>query len=373
MAVKIFTMTHKKFDEPRDPIYVPLHVGKINANDLGYLGDDTGENISDMNCYYSELTGLYWIWKNFKSSDYVGLCHYRRYLINEQGSVFTESEFDAILKKYDIITSKRLQYDFTYFDGYEQAHNINDLIETGKVLKEKYPEYYVVYERLVHSNESYFGNIMVTSKELFDEYASWLFDIFFEVQKRIDVSSYDDYHKRVFGFISEFLLLVWVTVKNLKVYECMVGMTAEKQETKEMKVKLAEYFREKDVHGAKKYFVECINKRPDVLLEASDITGELKLSMQVISTCEFELQNYQNCVMEEINDFKELMTYFRKLNDIVKRYKINKNQIEDIEYLKNHKVSPTAIEIAVKILGTEEKSFDNIFQQMISDIKQYQM
>jgi len=82
MSVKIFTMTHKKFDAPNDKMYVPLHVGRAMSEDLGYLGDNTGENISDMNCYYSELTGVYWIWKNYHESDYVGVCHYRRYLIN---------------------------------------------------------------------------------------------------------------------------------------------------------------------------------------------------------------------------------------------------------------------------------------------------
>lgn len=54
----------------------------------------------------------------------------------------------------------------------------------------------------------------------------------------------------------------------------MVGMTGEKAETREMKEKLAGYFRRKDVAGAKTYFMERLKKRPDVLMEASDITGE---------------------------------------------------------------------------------------------------
>ena len=52
---KIFTMTHKKFTVPEDSVYVPLQVGKANHEDLGYLGDDTGDSISEWNCYYGEL------------------------------------------------------------------------------------------------------------------------------------------------------------------------------------------------------------------------------------------------------------------------------------------------------------------------------
>ena len=83
---------------------------------------------------------------------------------------------------------------------------------------------------------------MVAEKTLFDEYAQWLFDILFELQKRIDLTFEDDYHKRVFGFVSEFLLYVWVTARKLKAYECRVAMIGEKTETREIKEKMAEFF-----------------------------------------------------------------------------------------------------------------------------------
>ena len=79
MSVSIFTITHVPFTPPDNPIYLPLQVGHALHDDYGYLGDDTGENISDKNPYYSELTGLYWIWKNYTCADYLGLCHYRRF------------------------------------------------------------------------------------------------------------------------------------------------------------------------------------------------------------------------------------------------------------------------------------------------------
>lgn len=363
MSVKIFTMTHKRFDVPRDETYVPLQVGRALTEDLGYLSDNTGENISVLNCYYSELTGVYWVWKNVRDADFVGICHYRRYLINQSGQILREKEFLTILKDYDIITSKKLQYDYTYYDGYADAHNIKDLIETGRVIQEKYPEYYPNFERLVHSNGSYFGNIMVASKKLFDEYASWLFDIFEEVQKRIDIDSYDNYHKRVFGFISEFLLMVWVDTRKLKAYECMVGMSAEKYETKEMKEKLSVYFKNKDIHGAKEYFMQCYEKRPDVLLEASDTTGELKLSMQVISTCENEAMNQVSGVLDQTNEFTKLMQFFRNLNSIVKRYMLGQNTDTDLLFLQKERVSYIAVSIAVMLFcDTKENSVSTLLR-----------
>ena len=118
----------------------------------------------------------------------------------------------------------------------------------------------------------------------------------------------------MFGFISEFLLLVWVEVKGLKVYECKVGMTTEKYETRQMKEKLSEYFLQGDLAGAKEYFLGVLKKRPDVLMEASDITGELKLSMQVIAVCTLEREEYGAGVIDRVWQFDELMRYFTRLN-----------------------------------------------------------
>ena len=67
----IFTMTHKKFSKPDDAAYVPVQVGRAVNEALGYLGDDTGDSISEKNCYYGELTGIYWVWKNYKGKENV--------------------------------------------------------------------------------------------------------------------------------------------------------------------------------------------------------------------------------------------------------------------------------------------------------------
>lgn len=334
MNIKIYTLTHKKFDVPPDPMYVPLQVGSAVHEDLGYLRDDDGENISSQNCYYSELTGFYWIWKNDHTSDYVGTCHYRRYLINEQEKVLTKQEYESLLTHYDLVTTKMERLDNSYYEGFAANHNIQALEATGEVIREKYPGYYDIFERMVHGPKTYYCNMLVTSKQLFDSYAEWLFGIFFEVQRRIDPDNGEDaYHKRVFGFISEFLLTVWVSVQKLKVCECKVGVIGEKVETREMKERLIQYLREKDTAGAKAYFLKQHQLRPDLMMEAADTAGELRLAMQMIATADEQLRRSGHSFLEKECEFAELVPLFARLNEIVSAQAHGRQTAEDMRKL----------------------------------------
>jgi hypothetical protein len=351
MTLTIYTLTHKRFDVPPDPLYVPLRVGSAGKDDFGYLRDDTGENISAQNCYYSELTGLYWIWKNVKDMEYVGTCHYRRYLINEQEKIFTRQEYERLLTEYDLITTRKVHLNNSYHYGFSANHNIKALDMTGEVIRELYPAYHETFVRLVNGPDTYFGNIVVMKKTLYDEYCAWLFSIFFEVQKRISLENgEDDYHKRVFGFISEFLLLVWTTVRGLKVCECKVGMIGEKAETREMKERLAQYLFAHDIAGAKEYFMQQHRKRPDVLMEASDVTGELHLAMQIIATADAEQKTYGKSFLEQEDDLANLIPLFVKLNRAVTNRRIHLETEEDRAFLQTMPLSPLAVQLAEKIL-----------------------
>lgn len=340
MSVKIFAMTHKRFEVPDNPMYIPLHVGHQNAKEeYGYMGDDTGDNISELNCYYAELSGVYWVWKNYFDADSVGICHYRRFLISEEGYAFSEYEYEQILKQYDIITTKQLELPGSYRKGFAAHHNVRTLDETGNIIAELYPEYHDTFISLVHQNRTYFGNIMVAKKELYDEYCEWLFTIFFELQKRIDLTFEDDYHKRVFGFISEFLLYVWVTVRRLKAFECRVAIIGEKKETNEVTARMAEFFKKRDAVGAKAYFEAVLKQRPDILMEASDINGECKLCLQAVSTANLELAAYGSSFLDKINNYGEIIRYFRGLNSFaaaaVKAVDENyQNEEQKTEYIK---------------------------------------
>ena len=221
--VSIFIAAHKKFDAPDNSIYIPLHVGAKGKKSLGYEGDSKGENISSKNPYFCELTGLYWIWKNCKS-DIVGLVHYRRYFYNSFFSriknVLNKNKILVILQKKDIILAQRgYTWGSTVRRQYETKHVSDDLEKCEKILKDKYPDYGIYFDKVFNGNYYCPFNMMVCRKELFDNYCKWLFDILFELEKNTDLKDRDSYNARVYGFLSERLLNVWVLKNNLNVCE----------------------------------------------------------------------------------------------------------------------------------------------------------
>lgn len=80
MKIQILVAAHKKFPMPTAAGYLPVLVGakKNYKADIPYQRDDEGDNISEKNPNYNELTAIYWAWKNLKDVDAVGLVHYRR-------------------------------------------------------------------------------------------------------------------------------------------------------------------------------------------------------------------------------------------------------------------------------------------------------
>lgn len=230
--IKIIVATHKKFNMPKDLIYLPIHSGKEGKKDLGYQGDNEGENISQKNPYFCELTALFWAWKNL-DVDYIGLSHYRRHFSNRntlpkdvQGridSVITGDELDKVFDNVDIILPKKRKYYIeNLYDHYKHTTYVETLDETRKIIEEMYPDYLQEFDLLKKRTSAHMFNMFIMKKELLNDYCKWLFDILFELEKRVDNTKYNSFHARFYGRISELLLDIWINKNGLKYEEVRV-------------------------------------------------------------------------------------------------------------------------------------------------------
>lgn len=203
---------------PSQEVYLPIHVGREGKPDIGYVGDDTGDNISYKNANYCELTALYWAWKNL-DADYIGLVHYRRYFTNKEvcnlerkkEQIITSDQWEQLVEQYQVIVAdKRRYYIESNRSHYNHAHPREGLDLTEKIIKEHYPEYLNSFHVVMNRNWAHMFNMFVMCSDLYKEYCNWLFNILSELELQLDITKYSTYQSRVYGFIAERLLDVWL-------------------------------------------------------------------------------------------------------------------------------------------------------------------
>ncbi|HVK97978.1 MAG TPA: DUF4422 domain-containing protein [Flavisolibacter sp.] len=232
----LFASYHKNFPVPKASYVCPIHAGKaISKTSLPFEGDNTGDHISHLNEFYSELTVIYWVWKNFNREyvKYWGIVHYRRFFCNDtfigrikKKSIYsyaaTQQALDAVLndtleqsfledfKEYDVIL-QRPMYVYkkkgiikSINQHYGDEHFASDWKVTQDILLEKYPEYKKSIHFFDQPKMSFF-NMMMAPWHVWDDYLEWLFDILFEVDKQIQKAE-DPYQRRVMGYLSERLI-----------------------------------------------------------------------------------------------------------------------------------------------------------------------
>ena len=244
--LKILVCTHKEFSYKENEFFLPIHVGKeISDVDLSYQGDNTGDNISSKNKNYCEITALYWAWKNLPDTKYIGLCHYRRYfLFNHQSLTKIDRlpvlDFDekfaakinpnlegieGILENYDIIISNEKRIFFYLKDNYiTDPVCLKSHFETvEEIILNKYPEYRESMEVVFKGHSLHHFNMFIMKTEQFSSYMDWLFGIFDECEKVIDLTGLNPVQARVYGFLSERLLTLYVHHNNLKKHQVKVG------------------------------------------------------------------------------------------------------------------------------------------------------
>lgn len=225
-VIKIIVATHKNFIMPQDKeLYLPIHVGCEGKKDLGFQGDNTGDNISVLNSYYCELTGLYWAWKNLEC-DYLGLVHYRRYFTKKSGTYNDSINIDAVILDKDdiekmlevsnvIVPKKRKYYIETLYSHYAHTLDASHLDLARKMIEQKNPEYLASFDKVMKQRSGYMFNMFIMKKELADDYFTWLFPILDSMYECIDLSDLTPFEARLFGRVSELLFNVWLVKNNL--------------------------------------------------------------------------------------------------------------------------------------------------------------
>ena len=221
--INIYVVQHKKAKKIHEKGYIYIGVGKNSHKIEADITDDTLDNISCKNPSYCELTAQYWIFKN-ADAEFVGLTHYRRFFYHSRYSIFrihpfTTGQFLKILQKYDVILPKKyivsrpiLNHKEHYQNVYEHwcaNHHEDDLKKTIAAIHLLYPEYDDAIKAVLERKSLSLCNMIVTSKKIYDEYSDFLFHVLDKVESETDLSSYDSYNARLYGFLGEILLNVF--------------------------------------------------------------------------------------------------------------------------------------------------------------------
>lgn len=241
----IFTACHKSCFIPDNPILYPVQVGAaLTDNRLsGMQPDDEGDNISEKNPYYCELTAQYWAWKN-ADCDHYGFFHYRRYLafdkiceVSSDGRLqekhiipyaeadnvwddLSEYKLNAeymqeVIPKYDILTVCRERINTSVYRQFCQYHDSRTIDRVLELVKQRHQEYAEAADRYMSSHEIYYMNMYIMRSDIFNEYMSWLFDI---------LGAYEDscsaLEPRIMGFLAERLFGIFYTYKLQQGVKC---------------------------------------------------------------------------------------------------------------------------------------------------------
>lgn len=181
---------------------IPIQVGAaLTKERFCDICDNTGDQISEKNRQYCELTALYWIWKNDRS-DYVGLGHYRRHfeLTEEQLRQLTCSDIDVVLTipimdLPDVETIYRRDHISADWDVMLEA--------VGKLS----PDYMAAVREMQKGKFYYAYNMFIMRREILEDYCAWLFPILSYCEAYCgEKDKRDTYQNRYIGFLAEHLM-----------------------------------------------------------------------------------------------------------------------------------------------------------------------
>ncbi len=259
-SIQLFSAYHTPFPlMPKVAYVTPVQAGAATVEiRLPIQGDDTGDNISNMNPVFSELTVAYWVMKNAdrKQADAWGLCHYRRYFIEDKYKLFfkkrsrfyyrtSQEILDGILtpKLYTTLQELLLNHDvivqrpvwarkekgivYTIKEAYTEMHFKEDYDATMEVVVEKFPDFARSIDSYGELTKMSYNNMMIAKWNVWDDYLHFLFTVLDEVQHRINMHK-EGYQSRVFGFLAERLHNLFIYHHQLKAAYLTLGLFEDK-------------------------------------------------------------------------------------------------------------------------------------------------
>ena len=239
MKIEILVAAHKKFPMPDKKGYLPILVGAVKNYKPGieYQRDDEGENISAKNPNYNELTAVYWAWKNLKDVDAIGLVHYRRLFFDSKpynlNNVISIENVEKLLTKYDVILPKKRKYYIeTNYSHYIHAHHQEPLDKTREIIRTNYPQYLSKYDQIMKRRKAHMFNMFIMKRDAFESYCTFIFGVLGKLEKNINLTGYSTQEKRVFGYISELLMDVWLETNTFRYTELNWGQLGGKKNIK---------------------------------------------------------------------------------------------------------------------------------------------
>jgi hypothetical protein len=215
---RIAVAAGKKYWMPGDPLYIPVQAGSAGAVDLGYVRDDSGENISGKNPWYSELTVLFWAWKNLEA-DYIGLTHYRRHFTifravfgmeRKKKAVLSRTQLLTLLDKSPVILPAPRRY---YIENrkmqFARAHGAATFQALSSVIHRHFPDYSAAFNKTMHRSWGHICNLLVMRRDILDRYCSWLFNVLGKAEDELRKEN-GGLQPRILGYMGERLLDVWL-------------------------------------------------------------------------------------------------------------------------------------------------------------------
>lgn len=245
--IGLFVAAHKPWPLPAQPLYRPLGLGGYRPGDApDALTDADGDNIAERNPHYSELTGWYWIWKNVRDLDVVGLCHYRRYFFlqpghpgfhadklyleptakNMAGPLFDHPEplISHVTHQGGVIVPRPTTFPGPVSWQYAHCHRGSDWQAFLQAIAETSPAHARRLKHFDTSRQLTPYNMMIAPWSFFDDYMALLMAVLEKTETLIDYPD-DPYQQRIPAFLAERLFTLHLVALRPKRLEVPVLIT----------------------------------------------------------------------------------------------------------------------------------------------------